>query len=88
MIDREKVIEGLEKVYLIDEVISYNKTHSDGDVIAASGDYSHMLIRINMVAESYEKLCRAVALADECVTVLSEKGEDMLSAHFRLPEDL
>jgi biotin carboxylase len=81
-------IEGLEKVYLIDEVISYNKTHSDGDVIAASGDYSHMLIRINMVAESYEKLCRAVALADECVTVLSEKGEDMLSAHFRLPEDL
>jgi hypothetical protein len=47
-----------------------------------------MLIRINMVAESYEKLCRAVALADECVTVLSEKGEDMLSAHFRLPEDL
>lgn len=79
-------ISGLEKVYKIDEVISYNLTHSDGDEIRASGDYSHMLIRINMVAENYEKLCGAVKQVDDYVKVRSVDGEDMLSAHFRLPE--
>ncbi len=82
-----KKITGLNRVYQIDEVISYNLTHADGDEIAASGDYSHMLIRVNMVAESYEALCRAVALVDEYVAVESETGEDMLSAHFRLPDE-
>ena len=80
-------ISGLEKVYQIDEVISYNLTHADKDVVQASGDYSHMLIRVNMVAESYEKLCRAVDLVDEYVTVTSEDGKDMLSAHFHLPRE-
>lgn len=80
-----KHIYGLDKVYKIDEVISYNLTHADGDVIAASGDYSHMLIRVNMVAESYQALCRTVDLVDEYVSVTSEDGKDMLATHFRLP---
>ena len=83
-----KHISGLDKVFKIDEVISYNLTHFDGDVIAASGDYSHMLIRVNMVAESYEKLCRAVDLVDEYIEVVSEDGDDMLSAHFHLPTEV
>ena len=82
-----KHISGLDKVYQIDEVISYNLTHADGDVIAASGDYSHMLIRINMVAESYQKLCRAVEFVNEYVSVISEDGEDMLAVRFHLPEE-
>lgn len=82
-----KHISGLEKVYQIDEVISYNLTHSDKDVVQASGDYSHMLIRVNMVAENYEKLCHAVDLVDEYVTVISEDDADMLSAHFHLPKE-
>ena len=83
-----KRISGLDKVYKIDEVISYNLTHADGDVISASGDYSHMLIRVNMVADNYEKLCRAVDLVDEYIEVISEDGEDMLSAHFHLPREV
>ncbi len=83
-----KSITGLERVYLIDEVISYNLTHAEGDVVAASGDYSHMLIRVNMVAENYEKLCHAVDLVDEYVTVVSTKNENMLAAHFHLLEHL
>lgn len=82
-----KHILGLDRVYKIDEVISYNLTHADGDVIAASGDYSHMLIRINMVAESYPALCRAVELVNEYVSVISEDGEDMLAVRFHLPEE-
>ena len=80
-------VSGLDKVYKIDEVISYNLTHGDGDVIAASGDYSHLLIRVNMVAESYQKLCRAVDLVDEYIIVTSDAGEDMLSMHFHLPKE-
>ena len=80
-------VKGLDRVFRIDEVISYNLTHGEGDTVAASGDYSHMLIRINMVADSYEKLKSAVALVDEYVDVRSSEGGDMLSAHFRLPEE-
>jgi len=83
-----KHISGLERVYQIDEVISYNLTHADGDTVQASGDYSHMLIRVNMVAKDYPSLCRAVRLVDSYVTVQNERGEDMLSAHFHLPEEI
>ena len=81
-------ITGLEKVYKIDEVISYNVMHADGDIIKASGDYSHMLIRINMVADSYASLCRAVEFVYEHVSVTSYDGKDMLTVHFALPEEI
>ena len=81
-------ISGLERVYKIEEVISYNLTHADGDVIKASGDYSHMLIRINMVANSYADLRRAVKQVDEYVSVTSTEGKDMLTVHFALPEEI
>lgn len=81
-------ISGLEKVYKIEEVTSYNLTHADNDEIKASGDYSHMLIRINMVAENYKKLCDSVKLVNSYVNVVSDKGEDMLTARFELPEDI
>ena len=81
-----KSVTGLEKVYKIDEVTSYNLTHGDDDEIKPSGDYSHMLIRINMVAESYPKLCKAVKKVNEYVKVVSYDGEDMLTARFELPD--
>lgn len=77
-------IEGLQKVYQLDEVISYNLTHAEHDEIAPSGDYSHMLIRINMVAESYSRLCAAIKAVDDAVSVTSDAGEDMLAMHFLL----
>jgi len=80
-------ISGLEKVYQIDEVISYNLTHADHDVVQASGDYSHMLIRINMVANNFTNLRRAIDEVAEYVSVVSDEGEDMLSARFKLSED-
>jgi len=80
-------IEGLDKVFKIDEVISYNLTHAERDVISPSGDYSHMLIRVNMVAESYEKLRASVRKVAELVSVTSTDGEDMIAARFELPEE-
>lgn len=78
-------IRGLEKVYQIDEVISYNLTHFDGDEIRASGDYSHMLIRVNMVAQDHRRLRDAVEQVNSSLTVLSDEGADMLTARFHLP---
>lgn len=80
-------ISGLEKVYQIDEVISYNLTHADHDVVQASGDYSHMLIRVNMVANNFTNLRRAIDEVAEYVSVVSDEGEDMLLARFKLSED-
>ena len=80
-------ISGLERVYKIDEVISYNLTHKECDTVSASGDYSHMLIRINMVAEDYGALCRAVKDVNSFVRVISDKGEDMVTVRFELPRE-
>lgn len=80
-----QTISGLEKVYQIDEVISYNLTHKDHDVIRPSGDYSHMLIRVNMVAQDYEHLCAAVRKINEYISVTSQEGQDMLTMRFELP---
>lgn len=80
-----QTISGLEKVYQIDEVISYNLTHKDHDVIRPSGDYSHMLIRVNMVAQNYEHLCAAVRKINEYISVTSQEGQDMLTMRFELP---
>ena len=78
-------ITGLEQVYQIDEVISYNLTHKDRDVILPSGDYSQMLIRVNMVAKNYAGLCRAVDEINRYIRVVSENGTDMLTTRFQLP---
>ncbi len=78
-------ITGLEKVYKIDEVISYNLTHKDNDVIRPSGDYSHMLIRVNMVARDQEHLREAIEKMNSYVSVTSIKDEDMLVSRFVLP---
>jgi len=81
-----KEIKGLEKVYKIDEVISYNLTHKNGDCIAASGDYSHMLIRVNMVAQKHEALKKAILKVKDFITVTNENGEDMVVSPFVLED--
>lgn len=79
-------IAGLEQVYQIDEVISYNLTHKTADCITARGDYSHMLIRVNMVASDYPHLCGAVKQVADSIRVTDTNGDNMLVPVFRLPE--
>ena len=81
-----KEIKGLEKVYKIDEVISYNLTHSNGDDVASSGDYSHMLIRVNMVAKDFESLKKAINKVKEYISVTSVDGENMIVNPFVLED--
>ncbi len=77
-------IEGLSEVFRLEDVISYNLTHAEADTITASGNYSHMLIRVNMVSETYEKLCDSVKQATDLIQVESVDGEDMLACRFDL----
>ncbi len=77
-------INGLSQVFKLDDVISYNLTHQENDTVAASGNYSHMLIRVNMVSETYEKLCEAVKSVSDLVEVTSVDGNDMLACRFSL----
>ena len=81
-----KEIKGLEKVYKIEEVISYNLTHSDGDSVKSSGDYSHMLIRVNMVAKDFKSLKKAINKVKEYITVTSSEGENMVVSPFVLED--
>ncbi len=81
-------ISGLERVYKIEEVISYILTHKEHDVISFSGDYSHILIRVNMVAENYKKLCIAVKLTNNYIHVEDEDGDNMIIDCFQLPEEI
>lgn len=81
-----KEIKGLDKVYKIDEVISYNLTHSNGDEVVSSGDYSHMLIRVNMVAKDFVSLQKAILKVKEYVSVTSESGENMVASPFVLED--
>ncbi len=77
-------IEGLSRVYRLEEVVSYNLTHAEQDTIAASGNYSHMLIRINMVSPDFLALCESIARVNELIQVTSTEGEDMLMYRFDL----
>ena len=79
-------IEGLADVFRLDDVISYNLTHREKDTITASGNYSHMLIRVNMVSSTYKKLCDSVAQVNKLVKATSDQGEDMLACRFDLKE--
>ncbi len=81
-----KKIEGLADVFQLNDVISYNLTHAEKDIVSASGNYSHMLIRVNMVSTTYEKLCDSVAQVSNLVKVTSDTGEDMLACRFYLKE--
>lgn len=80
-----RTLSGLEQVFRLDEVLYYNLTHKAGDRIFASGDYSHMLIRLGMVGEDYEALKSAVRRAGELVRAEDEDGRDLLVSRFVLP---
>ncbi len=83
---RIQKIEGMEKIQNIGEMVSCNLIYSNNDIIHSIGDYSHILFRANMVADSYEQLTEAVEQVANHLTVVSDKGDDMLLNRFHLPK--
>ena len=81
-------IQGVEKICEGDEVVSYILTHAENDEIKPAGNYSHVLMRVNMVAHNYERLCQAVERVNHEIKVISDIGVDMLVTRFQLPHDV
>lgn len=79
-------ISGTEGIPEMQEVLSCNLVHKPGDVISGHVDYSHMLLRINMVADDYATLRHAVEQATAHISVRSVDGQEMVMARFQLPE--
>lgn len=79
-------ISGTQRIPEMGEVLSCNLVHAPGDVISGHVDYSHMLLRINMIAESAAALRRAVDEATAHISVISTDGQEMLMTRFHLPE--
>lgn len=77
-------IQGIEQIGKIDEVVNCIQTHFEGDIIQPVKDYSCIMLRINIVAQSYAKLQRLLTYINDNIHVISETGEDMIAARFYL----
>ena len=75
-------IQGLERLKSQKEVISYIVVHEENDVVENRGDYSRILMRINLIANSYNELNHVVTDIQNNVSVISDAGEEMIIDRF------
>ena len=73
-----KSIKGMDIVRDLKEVVSYNVTHFEDDILDSRGDYSRIFARINIVAQDYEKLYETVTEILKNVVVESYDNVDMI----------
>ncbi len=79
-----KEIVGLDILEEMPEVISYLKFCEIGDQIHQKGDYSQMFARINIVADTQEKLYDVIEYINKKLWVISETGENMILTHYKM----
>jgi len=77
-------IEGLNDISYIKGLVNYGITHLEKDEIKCVADYSRMLLRVNIVAETRSELRDAVEQLNNNIQVVSQSGEDMLLTRFHL----
>ena len=77
-------INGLEILGNMSEIKSSIVTHQEKEFVEDRGDYSRILLRVNLVAENKKKLSEAIELIQNSISVVSEQGEDMVISHFSL----
>lgn len=75
-------IDGLEEINRIPEVIDYIQLQYEGDTISKVGDYSQMLIRINIVAKDKSHLYNTIDRINQLVQVKDVFGDDMMLPQF------
>ena len=77
-------INGLEILENIPEIKSSIVTHKENEFVEDRGDYSRILLRVNLVAENKKKLSEIIELIQNSISVVSEQGEEMIVSHFSL----
>lgn len=77
-------INGLEVLQNIPEVKSVIVTHDENEYVEDKGDYSRILLRVNLVAENHAILAKAINLIQDSITAISDQGENMVISRFSL----
>lgn len=69
---------GIDKIKRLKEVIFLYQNHIEGDIMTNSADFSQILCRIHMVADSVEDIRAIVAYIYNTLEVTDENGNDMI----------
>ena len=77
-------INGLDVLENLDEVKSTIVTYRENEKVENRGDYSRILLRVNLVAKTYEELSKAIELIQNSLSVISKQGEELIISHFSL----
>ena len=77
-------IKGLDVLENLDEVKSSIVTYRENEKVENRGDYSRILLRVNLVAKTHEDLSKAIELIQNSVSVVSKQGEELIISHFSL----
>lgn len=77
-------IKGLEILENIPEIKSSIVTHKENELVEDRGDYSRILLRVNLVAENEKKLSDVIESIQNSISVVSEQGEEMIISHFSM----
>ena len=68
----------------MDEVKSSIVTYRENEKVENRGDYSRILLRVNLVAKNHVDLSKAIELIQDSISVVSKQGEELIISHFSL----
>ena len=77
-------IKGLDILENLDEVKSSIVTYRENEKVENRGDYSRILLRVNLVAKNHVDLSKAIELIQDSISVVSKQGEELIISHFSL----
>ena len=73
---------GVEEITSYPEVIDYVQTLYVGDEVVSIGNYGQIFIRLNIVADTNQRLLQVLNDVETKVKVLSDLGKDLIISHF------
>jgi len=73
-----RTITGLDEIRYLDHVIHIHQIHFVGETLSKTADFSQILCRIHMMADSVQAIKDTVERIYEVLSVVDECGEDMI----------
>lgn len=73
-----KTVTGLDKIRSFDQVIHIHQFHFEGDTLSKTADFSQILCRIHMTADSVQSIKDTVQRVYEVLRVVDDYGENMI----------
>ena len=73
-----KTITGLDEIRSFNDVIHIHQIHFEGEALSKTADFSQILCRIHMIADSVQSIKDIVQRVYEVLSVVDDYGEDMI----------